>query len=354
MHGHLYARARPWISYTSPPTIEEGGSAGTKRGFRSPAAGIGSWPNDGEELVSEDSEAPRPRPGDSEVPTWEDDDSIPPRTGHERSAAANTRADAVRVAIAGSVSSTRLLPTLTALCAELGRELGRPTSGHVMFAYDELLGGAERDDFHLLWLPPLIAQKAIASGSVTALVVPVRAGSTGYATALFTRDDSDIVRVEQLAGTRVGWVDESSLAGYVLPRAMLTGRGLDLDGLFASEKLLGSHEAVVAAVLSKDVDAGATYARVERDRAGGADVVSSKALEGTATRILAHHGPVPADILAVGRGVDAATRDRLRRCLVTEPDAELTRLSCRLLECDGFELLEPYHLRVLEKLSREA
>lgn len=312
--------------------------------------------------MSEDSEdeALRPRAGDSEVPTWEDDDDAhpiqPSRSEESVEAVVDEHADGaetMRVAIAGALRSARILPTLTELCGELGRELRCPTSGHVMVSYEELLGGAERDDFHLMWLPPLVARKAIASGSVTALAVPVRAGSTGYATALFTRDDSAIVRIEELAGARVGWVDVSSLAGYVLPRAMLTGRGLNVDELFASEKLLGSHEAVVAAVLSGDVDVGATYARVERTSAGGVRVVS-KALDGTPTRVLAHHGPVPADILAVGRGVDAATRDRLRRFLVTEPSAELTRLSCQLLECDSFEILEPFHLRVLEELSREA
>ncbi len=287
-------------------------------------------------------------------PTWEDDVSevIQPSRPSAESAAKDEEVsgEAMRVAIAGAVHSRRALPLLTELCSELRREMERPTSGHLMISYDELLSAAERDDFHLMWLPPLVARKAISSGSATALAVPVRAGSTGYATALFTRDDSDIRRVDELEGKRVAWVDENSLAGYVLPRALLRGRGLQVDSLFAEEKLLGSHEAVVAAVCKGEVDVGATFARIERDD-GGTEMVTSKALASKPTRILAHHGPVPADLLAVGREVDAKTRDRLRRVLVTQPDAELTQVSCRLLECDGFELLDPLHLRVLDELS---
>lgn len=300
--------------------------------------------------MTDDSESDAPG-AESEPPTWDDDSEVivPRDPAWSQPAETSREGETLRVAIAGSITA-RALPTLTEVCAALGRELGQRTSGHLMVSYDELLAGAEHDDFHVMWLPPLVARKALASGSAAALAVPVRAGSTGYATALFTRDDSAIENLEQLAGTKVGWVDKNSLAGYVLPRALLRGRGL--EGVFDAEVILGSHEAVVAAVVAGKVDVGATYAHVERS-ASGDETVASKALDDRPIRILAHHGPVPADIVAVGRGVDAAARDRLRDMLITAPEAEVTRLFCSLLECDGFERVEPDQLHALDELATD-
>jgi phosphonate transport system substrate-binding protein len=251
----------------------------------------------------------------------------------------------LRVAIATTADPLVVLPQLRALCEELERELQRPTSGHLMVSYEELERGAEADEFHLMWLPPMIALAVVPQGAAQPLAVPVRGGETSYATAIFTRPDSGIESIAALRGRSMGWVGHRSSAGYVLPRAFLAARGLDCDADLADQVMLGSHDKVVAAVLSGRVDAGAVYVNL-RDGA-----IASGAWGTRAVHVLAHHGPIPADMIASGRAVSDEMRAVLGRRLVSEPDGEIARRSRALLRCDAFAPPEPSHLDALAALT---
>ncbi|MCA9621970.1 MAG: phosphate/phosphite/phosphonate ABC transporter substrate-binding protein [Myxococcales bacterium] len=249
----------------------------------------------------------------------------------------------LRVAIATSFDPIVVLPRLSALCTALKEALGRPTSGHLMISYEELERGAEADEFQLMWLPPLVALSLVPSGAATALAVPVRAGQTSYATALFTRPDSDIRSLEDLKGKVVAWVDLQSSAGYVLPRALLRSRGLDPDTLFREERRCGSHEGVVAAVLDGAADVGATYVHLEDGQ------IVDAAWGDREVRVLASYGPIPADILASGRSLPDALVEDLRDAIQSD-DSAIAEASRLLLECDGFVTPEPSHLEALRAL----
>jgi phosphonate transport system substrate-binding protein len=252
--------------------------------------------------------------------------------------------DDFRVAIATTRSPLLVLPLLTSVCKALRERFGRACSGHLMIAYDELVRGAEGDEFDLMWLPPLIALSVVGRGEATPIAVPVREGLTSYATALFTRPDRGIERLEDLAGKTVAWVDEHSCAGYVLPRALLRKRGLDPDAILGEQQLLRSYDEVVAAVLGGRVDAGAAYVHVVDG------VIESAAWGEREVRVLAQHGPIPADLVACGRGLDPEARAALAALLLGEPEAELTRLARELMSCEAFVAPEPSHLAALAAL----
>lgn len=250
----------------------------------------------------------------------------------------------LRVAIATTRDPLVVLPPLTSLCAALEARFGRPASGHLMISYDELVRGAEGDEFQLMWLPPLIALSLVGRGAAKPIAVPVREGLTSYATALFVRPDSAIEQLEELAGKTVAWVDEHSCAGYVLPRALLRKRGLDPDEDLGGQQLLGSYDKVVAAVMGGGADVGAAFVHIVDGK------IESAAWGEHEVRVLAHHGPIPADLVACGRKVDVEVREELRALLLSEPDAELTKLSRELMSCEAFVEPDPSHLDALSAL----
>ena len=251
----------------------------------------------------------------------------------------------LRVAIATTADPLVVLPQLRALCEVLERDTRRPTSGHLMVSYEELERGAEGDEFHLMWLPPMIALSVVPKGAARALAVPVRGGDTSYATAIFTRPESTIESLADLRGRSIAWVSRRSSAGYVLPRAFLAARGLDPDADLGEQKFLGSHDKVVASVLAGRTDAGAVWVNLD----GGG--VAMAPWGERAVRILAHHGPIPADMIAAGRAVSDDLREALRRQLVAEPESELAARWRALLRCDAFASPEPSHLDALAALT---
>lgn len=250
----------------------------------------------------------------------------------------------LRLAIATTIDPLVVMPRLRALCDRLSEELARPTSGHLMISYEELERGVEGDDFHLMWLPPLIALSVIPKGAAKPLAIPVRGGQTSYATAIVVRDDSEIRSLDDLKNKTLGWVDPHSSAGYVLPRALLRAKGIDPDRDLGEPRLLGSHEAVVRAVTQKTVDAGATYVNLEEGQIAGS------AWGERNLRVVAHHGPIPADVVASGRGLDEALASAVEARLVSEPTAELTELFRALLRCDAFVAPDAGHLDALAAL----
>lgn len=251
----------------------------------------------------------------------------------------------LRVAIATTADPLVVLPQLRSFCDALEQALERPTSGHLMVSYEELERGAAGDEFHLLWLPPMIALSVVPTGAARPLAIPVRGEQTSYATAIFTRPDASISTLDDLRGRSMGWVSRRSSAGYLLPRAFLAARGLDPDATLGREELLGSHDGVVAAVLGGRVDAGAVYVHVQ----DGA--ITDGAWGERPVRVIAHHGPIPADLIASGRSLPAAQRERVAGLLLAEPTSDVAQRACALLRCDAFAAPEPSHLDALASLT---
>lgn len=78
---------------------------------------------------------------------------------------------------------------------------------------------------------------------------------TEYGGVVFTRQSSGIKTLEELENKRFGAVDPESFGGWVMARHTLKQNGIDPDDLSAV-RFFGSHDAVVTAVKSGEVDAG--------------------------------------------------------------------------------------------------
>lgn len=248
-----------------------------------------------------------------------------------------------RVAIATTTDPLVVLPKLKLFCETLGEIVERPATGHLMVSYRELELGAEASGFELMWLPPLIALSLVPKRRAEAMAIPVREGETSYATALFTKPGSGVKSLSDLRGKRAAWVDEHSCAGYVLPRALLNKRGIDVDEILGEQLMLGSHDEVVAQVLRGEADFGATFVHLE-----DGEIVSAAWGDGEVD-VLASYGPIPADMLAFGRGLGRASRDRLTEELM-DGDSVLSERARDLMQCEAFAPPEPSHLGALEDL----
>ena len=192
----------------------------------------------------------------------------------------------------------------------------------------------------------LLAAQAAHDGRAVPLALPVRNGVSSYSTALFVAERSKLRRAEDLAGVRAAWVDRQSVSGYLLARAALRARGIDLERAFAVNRFVGSHDAVVQAVLDGSADVGATF--VYLDDLNAAPV---RAGWGSANvRVLAHAGPIPADILAAGARVPAAIFQQVQRLLLNQRHAGLRDATTKLFGTSVFVAPIASHLDALAAL----
>jgi phosphonate transport system substrate-binding protein len=198
----------------------------------------------------------------------------------------------------------------------LGRELGAAVRVVASRSYADLFERLARGEVHLAWMSPALALRAADRLRAEPLVRSVRAPGAQFFGVLFARGDSKLRRLEDVRGTRVVWVDRDSCSGYLFPRLALRAAGLGLDGLFAAERLVGSHEAAARAVVSGEADVGATYYNVVVDEwdesqvaAGWSDITMDP------MRVLLRTEAIPADLVLASGAVDAALRARAREVL---------------------------------------
>jgi phosphate/phosphite/phosphonate ABC transporter binding protein len=250
----------------------------------------------------------------------------------------------VRVGVALTSGLSR--GQLDEFCAALGAATGMAVEAVGVWYYHRLLEAMDVGHVDVAWLPPILAATAMIRGLAVPFALPVRGGVTSYSTALFTRDDSPLRDLRDLVGVRAAWVDRQSASGYLLIRAHLRALGVDLDRAVAADRFTGSHDEVAQAVLEGSAEVGASFVHLDPN-----DDRPLRAAWGDArVRVLAHAGPIPADVIARSRRLDDRAQRRIEHALVGGLSPRLRDASRVLLGAEGFALPRPGHLDAVAAL----
>lgn len=178
-------------------------------------------------------------------------------------------------------------------------------------SYEALADAVRAGAVDVAWLPPIVYVRL--GDAVEPLGSIERGGKRAYEAALVVRDDSRIKTIEALRGTRAGWVDPWSAAGFVLPRVKLALLGVDPRNLFRTETFHGSHRAAVRALIDGACDVAGTYARA--DDSGKVTAGSWSEVDGAKIRVLATFGAIPPDVIAVRSDLEPPRRQAAREAL---------------------------------------
>lgn len=253
------------------------------------------------------------------------------------------------VGIALTTDPDRTRGELERFCGALGDALGIEAQARGVWHYHHLLEALSDGEVDLVWLPPVLALRATADRHSVPIALPVRHGVSTYSAALFTRADSEVRGIEDLKkGVTAAWVDRQSAAGYLIIRALLRSKGLDLGAAFCHEKFLGTHDAVADAVFEGEVDVGATFVYLDPDASTGAP---KKAGWGErAAHMICFAGPIPSDVLAVRRKLAPDLQHRIQQVLVGPVAPKVVASARRLLSADGFVAPDRVHLERLTEI----
>ena len=239
----------------------------------------------------------------------------------------------------------------SAFVSAVGQALGTTLEPHQAADYRGLAAALEQGLAHMAWVPPVPAARALRTGAVQAAVVVVRNGATSYQTALIAHASSDIASLADLDGARAAWVDRDSASGYLLIRAALRGEGVSLTRAFGSETFVRSHAEVAHALRTGRADVGATFVSFT---SGTRDVARAGwrayGLEDDEVRLLLHAGPIPSDVLLVGRSVSGSHLAALQAAIVDARPALAHQTARDLLHADGFVRATDDHLAMLSDL----
>ena len=217
----------------------------------------------------------------------------------------------------------------------VGEHVGAEVSRFDAPSYEALATEVREGRVDVAWLPPIVFVRL--ADAVTPIGSIMRDGKSAYEAALVVRSDSKIRTIDALRGSRAGWVDPWSAAGFVLPRVKLALLGVDPRTVFRSERFYGSHRAAMTALAEGACDVAGTYAQADAE--GNVNAGSWSEVEGAEVRVLATFGAIPPDVIGVRKGYPEEGREKVLAALRAACGEESTRAVLREI-FNGDELQE--------------
>ncbi|MDB5212667.1 MAG: hypothetical protein JWO86_594 [Myxococcaceae bacterium] len=234
-----------------------------------------------------------------------------------------------------NTTGSELSARVERLTTMIGEHAGLEVTRFEAPSYEALATEVREGRVDVAWLPPIVFVRL--ADSVSPLGSILRGGKTAYEAALVVRADSRIKTIDGLRGSRAGWVDPWSAAGFVLPRVKLALLGVDPRSVFRTESFLGSHRAAMTALAEGACDVAGTYAQA--DEAGNVVAGAWSEVEGAEVRVLATFGAIPPDVIAVRAQFPEESRAKILEALRVACTEDSTRKILREL-FNGDELRE--------------
>ncbi|HJZ84104.1 MAG TPA: phosphate/phosphite/phosphonate ABC transporter substrate-binding protein [Polyangia bacterium] len=193
------------------------------------------------------------------------------------------------------------------LAAYLQAQVGLPVNAEIAADYKGVLAALAARRYDVAITGPMIALRAQDGYRVVAK--PVRRGAPTYRAQILVRADGPVRALGDLRGKVLALVDQYSESGYLVPRRMVRGAGLDPDRDL-KKALVGTHDNAVLGVLYGLYDAGACFEGAE------AQVLRDQPAQKERLRVLARSEPIPNDPVLVRRDLDAGTAAAIVRALL--------------------------------------
>jgi len=198
----------------------------------------------------------------------------------------------------------------------LEAETGLTIETNVATSYAAVVEAMGAGNAHIGWLNTFSYLLAHEKFAVEPLLVAERFGSTSYAGQILVGADTGIASIADLAGKKFCRPDALSTSGWIIPSITMKAAGVDEADL-AEVIDVTSHDAVVAAILNGDCDAGATFVDARSDAEADHPDVKERVV------VIATSDEIPNDnvsvIASLSPELEAAIRDGL---LAVAADAE--------------------------------
>ena len=258
-----------------------------------------------------------------------------------RPAALGTEQNPIKLALAASIEPQRMVTGGEPLAKQLEQATGLKIKLSVPTSHAAAIEAMSTHNLDVGWLAPFAYILAHDRVGAEPLLASVRSGSPTVAGQIIVHADSGITTLEGVRRKRIAFVEPPSVAGNLLPRALLLAGGLDPASAFEQTTFLGSHEQVVLAVYRRQVDAGATFG----ERSPGAANDARQTVRATVpdvleqVRVLARTDPIPTDTITLRKGISPELARQLQDGFLKVAASPAGAQALRAL--DGIEGLAP-------------
>lgn len=250
-----------------------------------------------------------------------------PRPGASRALPAPVSGEVktVRLGLFPLLSESTMRTTRAPLVKYLSTALHVPIELVIGNDYDDVGDRMARGEIDVGEFSPFAFVRARKKAHLKPLVSPIHSGSSTAAGYIIVREDSPLRELADLRGSRFGFVDPASTTGYLFPMKVFKEHGIEPASYFASTRFLGSHDAVLLALLDGGIEAGATW------QGSFSALKNEQGVDPLSFRVIAKMPRTPQDVLCVREDLPANVTSALRQLFL--------RLSVH--DREGREILAP-------------
>jgi phosphonate transport system substrate-binding protein len=215
----------------------------------------------------------------------------------------------VRIAFVPSVEAGQIESQLGDFDTRLSGILGHKVESDVVLSYTAAVEQMAAGHFDAAFIPPLAYILANDRYDARVILKAVRNGKPTYRGEIIARADSGINTLDDLKGKSFGFVEASSTSGHLYPKTLLINSGInpdtDLKAIF-----VGSHPAVVEAVLSGRIAAGACFDDARQN------LLTTEPNVMTDIKVIAYTPAIPGDTVTFRKDCTGPFYDKLADALM--------------------------------------
>lgn len=241
-------------------------------------------------------------------------------------------ASSLTLALTPSKDPTLLQEAGGALAQELGKRLDLPIKLYVAADYAGVIEALRNQTVDLAFVHPVAYILANREARARIMVKSIRGGSATYTSRFFVLKEGGIKTVDDLRGKTIAFVDPASTSGYIYPMVFLIKgglvRGKDPKTFFKEAVFSGAHDAVLNAVLRRQVDVAVSYPHAP-------DTLIKDPERRSQLTYIAETPPIPNDGACVRDGVPPELAQRIKAVLLSLNDPVGRPLLKNLYAVDG-------------------
>lgn len=197
----------------------------------------------------------------------------------------------------------------------LSKAVGKEVKPFIATDYTGIVEAFRAGKLDIGFLTPAAYVMANQEAGVKVVLKAERHGNAYFYSAIITRKDSGINKLEDFKDKTFSFGDALSTSGHIFPKKLFLDKGIDPKVAFKNVIYSGGHDATVLAVLNKKVDGGATFSN-DTNGKDGAWTQFLKPEEAEQIKAIAYSEPIPADNLCVSKDLKPEISKKLEDAFI--------------------------------------
>jgi phosphonate transport system substrate-binding protein len=218
----------------------------------------------------------------------------------------------------------------------LSKAIGKEVRPFIATDYTGVVEAFRSGKLDIGFLSPAAYVMANNEAGVKVILKAERSGKTFFYSAIITRKDSGINKLEDFKNRTFSFGDALSTSGHIFAKKLFLDKNINPSVDFKNVIYSGSHDATVFAVLNRKVDGGATFCNDTQGK-DGAWTQFLKPDEASQIKAIAFSEPIPADNVCISKNLKPELAEKLEKAFIDlGKDPEGKKLVQKLYRIDGF------------------